>query len=223
MQIQHFPLTAIKRYENNPRNNAAAVDRVAASIRDFGWQQPIVVDESMTIIVGDTRYQAAQKLGLDTVPVHVAIGLTPDQVRAYRLADNKTSEFATWDDSKLAEELAEVMESVGNIDMTAFSFSEYEALAMQAQADLAALTAGEDDSDTPADDEPVPLEPEDDHDNDPEDTGGENNAPMVPLNVLTPVEHRETVFDAINAAKEAHGIETTAEALFIICKEYLDV
>ena len=220
MQIQHLPLTAIKRYENNPRNNAAAVDRVAASIRDFGWQQPIVVDESMTIIVGDTRYQAAHKLGLDTVPVHVAIGLTPDQVCAYRLADNKTSEFATWDDSKLAEELAEVMESVGNIDMTAFSFSEYEALAMQAQADLAALTADEDDSEPADDDEPVPLDP--DPDTDPEDTGGDD-APMVPLNVLMPVEHRETVFDAINAAKEAHGIETTAEALFIICKEYLDV
>lgn len=219
MQIQNLPLTAIRRYENNPRHNAAAVDRVAASIRDFGWQQPIVVDESMTIIVGDTRYQAAQKLGLDVVPVHVAAGLTPAQVRAYRLADNKTGEFATWDDGKLADELAAIMDTVGAIDMTGFNLSEYEALAMQAQADLAALTAEEED-----DSEPVPL----DHDTDPEpdtdteDTDGDN-APMVPLNVLMPVEHRETVFDAVNAAKEAHGVETTAEALFIICEEYLDV
>ena len=221
MQIQNLPLTAIHRYENNPRHNAAAVDRVAASIRDFGWQQPIVVDESMTIIVGDTRYQAAQKLGLDVVPVHVAVGLTPAQVRAYRLADNKTGEFATWDDSKLAHELAAIMDTVGAIDMTGFNLSEYEALAMQAQADLAALTAADEDDSEPADDdEPVPLDP--DPDTDPEDTGGDD-APMVPLNVLMPVEHRETVFDAINAAKEAHGIETTAEALFIICKEYLDV
>ena len=221
MQIQNLPLTAIHRYENNPRENAAAVDRVAASIRDFGWQQPIVVDESMTIIVGDTRYQAAQKLGLDVVPVHVAVGLTPAQVRAYRLADNKTGEFATWDDSKLAHELAAIMDTVGAIDMTGFNLSEYEALAMQAQADLAALTAADEDDSEPADDdEPVPLDP--DPDTDPEDTGGDD-APMVPLNVLMPVEHRETVYDAINAAKQAHGVETTAEALFIICKEYLDV
>lgn len=221
MQIQNLPLTAIHRYENNPRENAAAVDRVAASIRDFGWQQPIVVDESMTIIVGDTRYQAAQTLGLDVVPVHVAVGLTPAQVRAYRLADNKTGEFATWDDSKLAHELAAIMDTVGAIDMTGFNLSEYEALAMQAQADLAALTAADEDDSEPADDdEPVPLDP--DPDTDPEDTGGDD-APMVPLNVLMPVEHRETVYDAINAAKQAHGVETTAEALFIICKEYLDV
>ena len=108
-------LSAISRYGNNPRNNAAAVEKVAASIREFGWRQPIVVDESMVIIAGDTRFQAAQLLGLATVPVHIARGMSPEQVRAYRLADNKTGEFASWDDARLADELAALMDWLGDI------------------------------------------------------------------------------------------------------------
>lgn len=93
MQVEQRPLAEIRPYENNPRDNDAAVDAVAESIRRFGFRQPIVVDAEGVIVVGHTRWKAAQKLGLQTVPVHVATDLTPEQIRAYRIADNKTDEL----------------------------------------------------------------------------------------------------------------------------------
>jgi site-specific DNA-methyltransferase (adenine-specific) len=87
MHVEQRPLAAIQPYLNNPRHNDQAVDAVAASIREFGFRQPIVIDEAGVIVVGHTRYKAALKLGLETVPVHVATGLTPAQLKAYRLAD----------------------------------------------------------------------------------------------------------------------------------------
>ncbi len=86
MQIELWNTDAIKPYECNPRQNDQAVDAVAASLKEFGFRQPIVVDEDGVIVVGHTRYKAAFKLGLKTVPVHVAEGLTPEQLRAYRLS-----------------------------------------------------------------------------------------------------------------------------------------
>lgn len=83
------------------------MDAVAESIRQFGFRQPIVVDENGVIVVGHTRYKAAKKLGLATVPAHVARDLTPEQLRAYRLADNKTAERAEWDMELLPIELGE--------------------------------------------------------------------------------------------------------------------
>lgn len=118
MQIEIRSIKDIRPYEHNPRNNDGAVDAVAASIREFGWQQPIVVDKDGVIIAGHTRYKAAKKLGLKEVPVVVAENLTEEHVRAYRLADNKTSELAEWDFSALEEELAGLAE----IDMQQFGF-----------------------------------------------------------------------------------------------------
>src|SRR5262249_61602628 len=97
MQVEERTVEDVKPYEHNPRHNDAAVDAVAASIREFGWRVPIVCDEAMVIIAGHTRYKAAKKLGLKTVPVHVAVGLTPAQVRAYRLAANQTAAPSGWD------------------------------------------------------------------------------------------------------------------------------
>jgi hypothetical protein len=90
MLVEMRPITSIRPYENNPRLNEAAIDAVAASIKEFGFRQPIVADEEGVIIVGHTRYFAALKLGMTEVPVHVAVGLTPAQARAYRIADNQT-------------------------------------------------------------------------------------------------------------------------------------
>jgi hypothetical protein len=115
------PLGSIRPYENNPRINDAAVDAVAASIRAFGFRQPIVVDEEGIIIVGHTRYKAALKLGLKEVPVHVAVGLSPAQAKAYRLADNQTAQLAGWDDEKLAQELAQLQELDFDLGLTGFS------------------------------------------------------------------------------------------------------
>ena len=119
MRIIEWKLSEITPYENNPRNNEDAVDKVAESIKEFGWQQPIVVDEDGTIIVGHTRLKAAQKLGLETAPVVVAADLDPEQVRAYRLADNKTAEFAEWKFDALEEEISKIG---GAVDLTLFGF-----------------------------------------------------------------------------------------------------
>src|SRR5438046_4141101 len=91
MQVAERPIASITPYENNPRINDPAVDAVAASIKQFGFRQPIVVDEQGVIIVGHTRYKVALKLGMETVPAHVAVGLSPAQAQAYRLADNQTA------------------------------------------------------------------------------------------------------------------------------------
>ena len=105
-------------YVNNPRINADAVDKVAASIREFGFQQPIVVDKDKVVIVGHTRLKAAKKLKLKLVPVLMADELTEEQVNAYRLADNKTNELAEWDFDRLQEELDKILQ----IDMSDFGF-----------------------------------------------------------------------------------------------------
>src|SRR5206468_1335809 len=94
MHVELRDIATIKPYANNPRHNDQAVDGVAASIREFGFRQPLVVDEAGIIVVGNTRYKAALKLGLPQVPVHVATELSPAQLKAYRIADNKTSELA---------------------------------------------------------------------------------------------------------------------------------
>ena len=107
-------------YANNPRLNDNAVDAVAASIKEFGFKVPIVVDGENVIINGHTRLKAAHKLGLKQVPVIVADDLTPEQVKAFRLADNKTSEFAEWDIDKLQIEL----EGIDEIDMGEFGFDD---------------------------------------------------------------------------------------------------
>jgi ParB-like chromosome segregation protein Spo0J len=101
MHIAMRPLSEIQPYAGNPRINEHAVAAVARSIQEFGFRQPIVIDEHDVIIVGNTRYKAAVLLGLEKVPVHKATGLTPAQVKAYRLADNKTAELATWDQELL--------------------------------------------------------------------------------------------------------------------------
>ena len=96
MKIELKPLSSIQPYPNNPRMNDDAVETVAASIKEFGFRQPIVVDGDGVIICGHTRYKAALHLGLDKVPVHVAKDLSPEQIKAYRIADNKTAELAEW-------------------------------------------------------------------------------------------------------------------------------
>lgn len=113
-----MPVGEVKPYPNNPRVNNEAVDKVAASLKAFGWRQPIVVDVNHVIIVGHTRLQAAKRLRMKEVPVLVADDLSEEQVKAYRLADNKTAEFSEWDIDKLEDEISDIL----NIDMEAFGF-----------------------------------------------------------------------------------------------------
>ena len=122
MKIIELKTDSLKEYENNPRHNDAAVDKVAASIKEFGFKVPIVIDKDNVIIAGHTRLKAAKSLGLDTVPCIIADDLTEEQVKAFRIADNKTSEFAEWDFAKLEEELAELQDM--DFDMSAFGFDD---------------------------------------------------------------------------------------------------
>src|SRR5215831_10542624 len=124
MQVEMRPINTIFPYENNPRLNDAGIDAVAASIREFGFRQPIVVDEDGVIIVGHTRYKAALKLGLEMVPLHVAVGMSKAQAKAYRIADNQTATLSQWDDDKLPLELAQLQERDFDLNLTGFSTDE---------------------------------------------------------------------------------------------------
>lgn len=105
-------------YENNPRKNEKAVEAVKNSINQFGFKNPIIVDENNVIISGHTRRLAAMELGIKMVPVVVATDLTEEQVRAFRLADNRVASFSYWDEAKLKDEIAEISE----IDLSDFGF-----------------------------------------------------------------------------------------------------
>lgn len=125
IKIEEIPLADITPYENNPRQNDNAVEKVVESIRAFGFKVPLVIDADGVIVTGHTRYKAAQQLGLEKVPCIRATDLTPEQVRAFRIADNKVSEFASWDFDLLQIELGELRE-VPEIDLNSFGFIEVE-------------------------------------------------------------------------------------------------
>ena len=120
MQIESVALNKIIPYIRNPRKNENAVEKVASSIQEFGFRQPIVVDTENVIIAGHTRFEAAKRLGLDLVPVHIADGLTEQQVKAYRIADNRVGQEAEWDYDLLKLEL----EELDNPEMTGFDEDE---------------------------------------------------------------------------------------------------
>lgn len=117
-------IDSIRPYEKNPRINDAAVDAVAASLKEFGFRQPIVVDGDGVIVCGHTRYKAAQQLGLAKVPVHVAKDLTPEQIKAYRIADNKTSDLSDWNYDILPIELSELQDAGFDLGLLAFDEKE---------------------------------------------------------------------------------------------------
>lgn len=118
VQIVIKPIDELKPYKRNPRRNDQAVDAVAASIKEFGFKVPIVIDKDSEIVAGHTRLKAAYKLGIKDIPCIIADDLTPDQIKAFRLADNKTSELAEWDISQLDLELGDIM-----LDMSQFGFT----------------------------------------------------------------------------------------------------
>lgn len=115
MQIVEKRLTELYPYENNPRKNDKAIPYVAESIKRYGFKVPIVIDKDGVIVAGHTRYLASIELGLDTVPCVIADDLDDDEIKEYRLVDNKVSEYAMWDFGALEEELA-------GIDFGGFDF-----------------------------------------------------------------------------------------------------
>lgn len=246
MQIDQWPIEKVRPYPNNPRVLSNAAEKVAESIREFGWRQPIVVDDDGVIIIGHGRLAAAKLLKLETVPVHVAAGMPAGKVRALRIADNKTGEFSAWDDQKLVDELAVIMDGLGSVTVTGFSKSEFAALEMQAKAALAEIlpnamgtsvaaapaainqVAPEIPTASPAEVQVVVAEvgagqQQADGPNGATDhTTAAAPAPeLAPFNVLMAADDRQAVYDAVNRAK-ANGARDTATALANIARSYLN-
>jgi len=144
MKVELVEIGRVIPYARNPRRNEKAIVKVAASIKEYGFRQPIVVDEELVIIAGHTRLQAAQQLGLKKIPIHIATGLTAAQVKAYRLADNRTHEDSEWDEELLAIELGDLKELGFDLDLTGFDAIELEDL-----LDGAAMDGLTDDDEVP--------------------------------------------------------------------------
>ena len=128
MKLIELSIDEIIPYENNPRKNDNAVDKVAESIKEFGFKVPIIIDKKNIIIAGHTRYKAAKKLDIKKVPVITAEDLTEEQVKAFRIMDNKASEFATWDYEALLEEMENLKLEDYNLELTGFDFNEIEGI-----------------------------------------------------------------------------------------------
>ena len=145
MHVEMRNVRDIHPYPANPRRNQDAVAAVAASIQEFGWRQPIVVDEAGVIVVGDTRYKAALQLRLEQVPVHVAAGLTPEQLRAYRIADNQLGAIAEWHTDRLGAELLALHQQDFDVSLLGFTLDELQKFLdiepMPGQADADAVPA----------------------------------------------------------------------------------
>ena len=120
IKIEELKTSDLIPYKNNPRKNENAVDAVAESIRQFGFKVPIIIDKNNVIVAGHTRLKAAEKIGLEMVPIIRADDLNEEQLAAFRLADNKTGELAEWDFEKLREELS----GIQSIKMQEFGFTE---------------------------------------------------------------------------------------------------
>ena len=155
MQIINMKRSEIHPYEKNPRFNGGAVEAVANSIKEFGFQQPIVVDKDLVVVVGHTRLKAAEQLGLTEVPVVIAENLTPEQVQAYRIADNKTGEIAEWNYDLLPIELRDLQEKDFDLSLLGFDTDELDRL-LNGSSEENVVAEGETDADAVPD---VPEEP----------------------------------------------------------------
>lgn len=122
MEVRMMPVGELVMYENNPRINDRAVGPVAESIKEFGFKVPILIDKDNVIIAGHTRLKAAERLGLTEVPVILCDDLSPEQVKAFRLVDNKVAEYADWDLNALNVELGSL--DLPDVDMEKFGFFE---------------------------------------------------------------------------------------------------
>ncbi|OUW99493.1 MAG: hypothetical protein CBD88_00780 [Flavobacteriales bacterium TMED228] len=151
MEIKNIEINKLIPYDKNPRNNKASIEKVASSIKEFGFRQPIVIDEKFIVLAGHTRLQASYKLGLKKVPVHIANNLSEAQKKAYRLMDNRSSDDSEWDKSLLSLEIKDLQNLEYDLDLTGFSDKELNTL-MSLNLDNVGLT---DENETPE----LPIEP----------------------------------------------------------------
>ena len=126
LNIINLDINKLIPYINNPRNNENAIDKVASSIKEFGFKVPIVIDKNNVVVNGHTRLLASKKLGLKEVPCVVADDLSEAQIKAFRIADNKVSEYASWDEELLKIELEQLEEMNFNLDTVNIDYSDFD-------------------------------------------------------------------------------------------------
>ena len=148
MNIFNIDIDKIIPYINNPRNNEEAIDKVASSIQEFGFKVPIIIDENNVVVTGHTRLLASKKLGLKTVPCVVANDLSEAQIKAFRIADNKVSEYSKWDEELLNIELEQLQELNFNLDTVDIDYSDFDLEIDYIEDDFIEIKEREDLSDT---------------------------------------------------------------------------
>jgi ParB-like chromosome segregation protein Spo0J len=227
-RIELWPVEQLVPFEGNARTHSAAqVAQLAASIQRFGFLAPILVDGESGILAGHGRLMAARELGMQQVPVVVLDHLTPEERRAYVLADNKIAENAGWDEERLAAELGALMEV--EFDLNALGFSDDDLRRLTDGLELGAFEqlsqqlapgvehAEPEDQGSPG----LGMDGEEDEDADATAESGEAEERHV-FSASMRWDDREQVLQAVAAAKARHGLEGTAEALALVCREWLD-
>lgn len=227
-RIELWPVDRLRPYERNARTHGdAQLAQLAASIQEFGFTAPILVDSEDGILAGHGRLAAARLVGMEQVPVVVLDHLTPEQRRTYVLADNKLAENAGWDEERLAAELGELLEA--DFDLSVLGFGEDDLRRLTDGLELGefeqlsqALAPGVERAE-PEEQPGLGLGAGDGEDDDGDATGesGEVEERHV-FSVSMRWDDREQVLAAVTAAKAKHGLEGSAEALALVCREWLD-
>ena len=212
MNIETINITEIKPYENNPRKiSEKAIDKVALSLKEFGWQQPIVVDEKNIIIAGHTRHKAAEKLGYREVPILKAIGLSEEKVKAYRFMDNRSHEETAWDWDLAVKEISELIDQ-NQIDekLLGFDEGEFDYIKLRFQemeTDKNIKNNQEEDGDESVRTSNTFSNPSDE------------NQKFVEFSILLTEEDRKELYKVLNNIKETNNLKTFAESVMFLVRK----
>jgi len=211
MNIEKLEISQVKPYQDNPRKiSEKAVDKVALSLKEFGWQQPIVIDENNIIIAGHTRHKAAEKLGFREVPVLRAVGLSEEKVKAYRFMDNRSHEETSWDWDLAVKEISELIDQ-NQIDekLLGFDEGEFDYIKLRFQemeTDKEIKNNGADGDET--------VKTSNTFTNPSED-----NTRFVEFSVLLTEPDRKELYNILNNIKETNNLKTFAEALMFLVRK----
>ena len=211
MKIETVEITQVKPYPDNPRKiSDKAVDKVALSLKEFGWQQPIVVDEKNVIVAGHTRHRAAEKLGFREVPILRAVGLSDEKVRAYRFMDNRSHEESSWDWDKAVKEISELLDG-NKIDEALLGFDEgefdYIKLRFQEmETDKQISKDNEENGDESVKTQNTFTNPSD-----------ENNK-FVEFSLLLTEDDRKELYKILNEIKTNNNLKTFSEAIMFLVR-----
>ena len=210
MNIQTINITEVKPYENNPRKiSEKAIDKVALSLKEFGWQQPIVVDEKNVIIAGHTRHKAAEKLGYREVPILKAVGLSDEKVKAYRFMDNRSHEETSWDWDLAVKEISELIDQ-NQVDEKLLGFDEgefdYIKLRFQEMETDKEIKAGQENGDGTVRTSNTFTNPSDE------------NTKFVEFSILLTESDRKELYNVLNEIKNNNNLKTFAEAIMFLVR-----